>query len=153
MIESIKRLAMVALGAATLVSNAIAKTPKGWVDNVEDAFVQAKKEEKDLLLLFTGSDFCPPCIVMEKKVFSKEEFVSKATKGFVLVFIDFPESDPALEKANTKYYEKYKVDGFPTVIVMDPSKKEFGRFSAIEYPGVDLFLEKMAELKERSQLD
>ncbi len=153
MISKLKRLLLLAFGASALIGTSLAKTPEGWVDDVEEAFVQAKNEDKKLLLLFTGSDFCASCILMEKKVFSKEEFVSQATKDFVLVFIDFPESDPELDKANTKYYDKYKVEGFPTILLMDPNENEFGKFSAIEYPGVDLFLTRLDELKERSKLD
>lgn len=148
-----KKLSVTALGIVALFATAVAKTPNGWVDDVEAAFVQAENENKKLLLLFTGSDYCPPCIVMDKKVFSKEEFVSKATKDFVLVFIDFPESDPELDKANTKYFDKYSILELPTVILMDPKESEFGRFSAIDYPGVDLFLTRIDELKERSELD
>ncbi len=151
--KSVAIVAALILGGLAFVPRSAAETPDGWVDDVEVAFSQAKKENKSLLLLFTGSDFCPPCIVMEKKVFSKEDFVERATEEFVLVFIDFPESDPALEKANRKYYEKYQVEGYPTVILMDPEENEFGRFSAIDYPGVEPFLEKMDVLKERSELD
>lgn len=160
MIKTIKRVSAVALGlsavafcAASLLTTAVAETPKGWVDDVEAAFVQAEKEDKSLLLLFTGSDFCPPCIMMHKKVFTKDEFLKQATKDFVLVYIDFPEGDPELEKANTKYFDKYGVEGFPEVILMDPKEKGFGRFFANEYPEVNLFLARIKELKERSKLD
>lgn len=153
MLKTIKLCTATAFAAAVLLTGAVAETPKGWVDDVEAAFSQAKKEDKDLLLLFTGSDFCAPCIVMRKEVFSKDEFVDQATKDFVLVYIDFPESDPELEKANTKYFDKYAVDGFPTVILMDPAEKEFGRFNAAEFPAVDTFLKRIHELKERSELD
>ncbi len=136
-----------------LTSSAFAKTPQGWVTGVEDSIALAEKEKKNVMMLFTGSDFCPPCILMEKKVFSKKEFVEKASKDFILVFIDFPEGDEALAKSNAKYETKYKAEGYPQVVVLDPAAKEIGRFWAEEYPGVDVFLKKLDEVKERSQLD
>ena len=75
---------------AAVVSTSFANAPKGWETEVEAALVIAKKEKKSVMLEFTGSDWCPPCIMMGKKVFSKEEFVEAASKNYVLVHLDFP---------------------------------------------------------------
>jgi thioredoxin-related protein len=110
---------------AALTAIAFAAAPEGWSTDLEKAFAQAKKENKNVIVEFTGSDFCPPCIMMRKNVFSKKEFVDAASKKFILVELDFPKSDEALAKKNEPYFEKYKVEGLPTVILFDSKGKEF----------------------------
>jgi thioredoxin-related protein len=124
-----------------------------WVTDLAKAKEQAKKEKKNLLLQFTGSDWCPPCMMMHKNVFSKEDFTKKASGKFILVELDFPKKDKELANKNQPHAEKYKVEGFPTVILLDSSGKEFSRFSAIEHPKVDAFLAHLEKSLERKDLD
>ena len=98
------------------------------------------------MLEFTGSDWCPPCIMMGKKVFSKEEFVKAASKNYVLVHLDFPKGDEQLAEKNRPLQEKYKVSGFPTVILLDSEGMEFNRFIASKYLEVEKFLEHLKSL-------
>ncbi len=72
---------------------ASAHAAEGWVSDLEAAKAQAKKENKTLLIKFTGSDWCPPCIAIEKAVFSKKEFVAQVKDKFVLCIIDVPKGD------------------------------------------------------------
>ena len=62
-----------------------------WTTDVIAALAAARAEGKDLLLLYTGSDWCPPCIKLEEEVLSKPEFISAAAEKFVLVKLDFPQ--------------------------------------------------------------
>ena len=105
-----------------------------WTTNLEAAFAKAKKENKNVLVEFTGSDWCPPCIQMRKNVFSKKEFSSAASKDFVLVELDFPNANAALREKNEPYADKYRIEGFPTVILFDAGGKEYNRFFASEFP-------------------
>ncbi|MBC7979382.1 MAG: thioredoxin family protein, partial [Armatimonadetes bacterium] len=106
-----------------------------------------------VMIEFTGSDWCPPCIMMTKKVFSKKEFVDGASKKFVLVHLDFPEGDPELKKKNEPVAEKYAIEGFPTVVLLDSEGKEFDRFFASEYPDVDKFLGNLKASLDKKELD
>ena len=45
----------------------------GWMTDFEAAKVKAKAENKPMLLSFTGSDWCPPCMALKKNVFQKKE--------------------------------------------------------------------------------
>ena len=110
-------------------------------------------EKKPLLVEFTGSDWCPPCIAMRKNVFSKKEFLDAAGKKFILVELDFPKGDKELKEKNDPYAEKYKIEGFPTVILFDSAGKEFDRFFASEYPKTDLFLKHLDEALAKKELD
>lgn len=151
--KAITHLAAVAFGVAALASSTFAKAPEGWETDVDAAIALAKKDGKSVMLEFTGSDWCPPCIMMAKKVFSKPEFVKAASKDFVLVHLDFPNGDPELKKKNEPYAEKYKIEGYPTVILLDGEGKEFTRFFASQYPDLDKFLAHLKSSLEKKELD
>lgn len=153
MMKAITHLALVTCSVAALVSTAFAKAPEGWQTDVDAAIALAKKEGKSVMLEFTGSDWCPPCIEMKKNVFSKEEFFKAASKNFVLVHLDFPKADKDLAEKNQPYAEKYKIEGFPTVILLNAEGKEFDRFFASEYPNVEAFLAHLKEALEKKDLD
>ncbi len=153
MMKAITWLASVTMGVAALTSSAFASTPEGWSTDLEKAFEKAKAEKKSVLVEFTGSDWCPPCIAMRKNVFSKKEFVSAASKKYILVELDFPNGDEAVKKKNQPYAEKYKIEGFPTVILFNPEGKEFTRFFASEFPKTEEFLKHIDEALAKKDLD
>jgi thiol:disulfide interchange protein len=149
----LNHLAVYSFCVAAMVSTSFAKAPEGWETDVDAALVLAKKENKAVMLEFTGSDWCPPCIMMGKKVFSKEEFVKAASKDYILVHLDFPKGDKELADKNQPHLEKYKVSGFPTVVLLDSEGVEFTRFTASKYPEVKLFVEHLTEALENKDLD
>lgn len=126
---------------------------EGWQTDLTKAIEQAKKEKKCVLVEFTGSDWCPPCIKMRKEVFSKKEFVEKASKNFILVELDFPNKDKALKEKNEPFAKKYKIEGFPSIVLLDSEGKEFTRFFATEHPGIDKFIAHLDRAIERKDLD
>src|SRR5262245_9374441 len=63
---------------------------KLWMVDLEAAKMVAAKEGKDILMEFTGSDWCPPCKALKRKVFDTEAFQTEAPKHFVLVKLDNP---------------------------------------------------------------
>ena len=90
-----------------------------WQTDFKAAQAKAKEEKKYLLVDFTGSDWCGWCIKLHNEVFDKEPFKAEAPKQFVLVELDFPhekELSDDLKKQNKELAEKYKVEGFPTVL-------------------------------------
>lgn len=119
-----------------------------WSTNLEAAFAKAKKENKSVLVEFTGSDWCPPCKMMRKNVFSKKSFTSVASKDFILVELDYPRGDKAVAKKNEPYAEKYEIAGFPTVILFNSKGKEYNRFYASAHPSIDKFLAHLNKVKE-----
>jgi thiol:disulfide interchange protein len=151
--KAITQLALSALGAAALVSTAFATELEGWSTDLEKAFQDAKEQKKSVLVEFTGSDWCPPCIAMRKNVFSKKEFVEKASEDFILVELDFPKKNPELKKKHQPYAEKYDIEGFPTVILFDADGKEFNRFFASQFPSTEKFLVHLKKALENKDLD
>ena len=153
MMKAVTWLASVTVGVAALTASAFASTLEGWTDDLDKALEKAKAEKKSVLIEFTGSDWCPPCIAMRKNVFSKIEFVEAASKDFILVELDFPKGDPELAKRNEPLAKKYKIEGYPTVILLDSGGKEFSRFFASKYQETTEFLKHLKTQLERKELD
>lgn len=153
MMKAITWLASATVGVAALSASAFASIPEGWSTDLEKAFKDAKEQKKAVLVEFTGSDWCPPCIAMRKNVFSKKDFVDAASKNYILVELDFPNGDKAVKEKNEPYAKKYNIEGFPTVILFNSEGKEFNRFFASEFPKTDLFLAHLTEALAKKDLD
>jgi thioredoxin-related protein len=132
---------------------ATAFAAEGWETDLDKAIEKAKAEKKSVLVEFTGSDWCPPCIAMRKNVFTKKEFIEAASKKFVLVELDFPKGDKELAEKNQPLAEKYEIEGFPTVVLLDSEGKEFTRFVASQFPKVEDFLKHLDTALENKELD
>ena len=133
--------------AVAFVTLATATAGDGkWLTSLDEAKAIAKKENKTILVDFTGSDWCGYCIKLQKEVFSKPEFQTWADKNVVLVELDFPskKKQPAeLAKANKKLQKEYKVQGFPTIMILDAEGKKLGEEVGYDGKGPEAFLKKM----------
>jgi protein disulfide-isomerase len=108
-----------------LLASVTARAELTWLTDLDEAKKAAAKENKKLLVDFTGSDWCGYCIKLHKEVFDTPEF-EKFAKDFVLVELDFPrrKEQPAAVKAkNQAAQKKFGVNGFPTVIIMTAGGK------------------------------
>lgn len=152
--KTISWLASVTVGIA-LTATAFAAPTEGWLTDLDKALVKAKAEKKPIFIEFTGSDWCPVCVVMHKNVFSKKEFIVAASKKYVLVEIDFPKGDKALSEKHEPLAEKYKLNGapFPMAVLLTPEGKEFTRFLSGDYPTIELFLKHLDEALKKVDLD
>jgi protein disulfide-isomerase len=115
-----------------------------WQTNFTQASQQAAQEHKYMLLDFTGSDWCPWCIKMDKEVFNKTQFSDFALKNLVLVKLDFPRkaTQSAAEKSqNEELAKKYGIEGFPTYILLDSNGKEVRRQVGYLQGGATAFID------------
>lgn len=97
-----------------------------WNANLEKAIEQAKKENKAVLVNFTGSDWCIWCKRLSAEVFQQKEFEEYAKKSLVLVMLDFPkdiEQTQETKEYNNKLAQKYGIQGFPTILLIDGQGK------------------------------
>ena len=120
---NIPRSFLLLLVAALLISPAFAN---GWGDDYKAALATAAKENKKVLLDFTGSDWCGWCIKLKKETFDQPAFKDYADKNLVLVEVDFPKGKsqtPAVKAQNNSLQQQYQVQGFPTLVVLDPQGK------------------------------
>ena len=102
-----------------------------WGTDLAAAKEQAAKENKPILLLFTGSDWCGACIALHQEVFDKVRFAAYARDKFIPVEIDCPYGNKMSEeqrKANHDLAEKMHVEGFPSVLVLTPQGTVAGGF-------------------------
>src|ERR1041385_2205577 len=109
----------------------------GWETDYGKALATAKAENKPVLLDFTGSDWCGPCIELRKRVLSSKAFVAYAAKNLVLVEVDYPQrkkQSAELKKQNETLGKQYGIDekGFPTIVLLDPAGKVIREFSGYE---------------------
>ncbi len=117
------------LAVAFALSLPVCAADLTWLTDLSKAKAQAKAEGKLVLMDFTGSDFCPPCIRLAKEVFPTKEFSEYAKQHVVLVEVDFPikkKQPPELKAANEALAKEFKVDGYPTLIVLAPDGKKLG---------------------------
>lgn len=108
----------------------------GYSQNWNSSFVEAQKkavtENKNILLVFSGSDWCAPCIKLDKTIWKSEEFNKEATENWILYKADFPKKKAnllslELTAENKKIAERYNKEGnFPLVLLLDPSGKVLG---------------------------
>ncbi|QDU66371.1 thioredoxin family protein [Engelhardtia mirabilis] len=94
-----------------------------WYADFDVAAAAAKEQGKDLFVDFTGSDWCGWCIKLDGEVFEHEEFLAPAQEQFVLLKLDFPNSEEVKAKVpnpdrNDELSKLYGIRGFPTVLLM-----------------------------------
>ena len=145
---------LAAFAALTIAALPALAAPK-WFTDLDEAKAVAVKENKPLLVDFTGSDWCGYCIKLHAEVFDKPEFEAFA-KNYVLVELDFPNKkpQPAEEKAKNKAIQaKFAVSGFPTILLLDAKTGEaYGRQSGYgPGTGPKAYLEKLSAFKNTAE--
>jgi len=101
-----------------------------WLTNYEQALRIAADQKHCVLIDFTGSDWCIWCVRLHKEILETKFFQDYARSNLVLLEVDLPREkklQPELLRQNQSLAEKYRVDGFPTVILLDPTGREIGR--------------------------
>ncbi|MDF0715953.1 thioredoxin family protein [Muricauda sp. 334s03] len=103
-----------------------------WQDSFDDALTKAAGEDKPIVLVFSGSDWCAPCIRLKRHVFDSDAFKEYALEHYVMYDADFPrkkKNQLPEEKLNVNksLAEKYNPKGyFPLVVVMDKDQNVLG---------------------------
>jgi thioredoxin-related protein len=104
-------------------------TPIQWEPNFENAKKIAKENHKLILLNFSGSDWCGPCIILRRDYIESEVFQNMAKGNLVMVNADFPrkkKNQLSAEqiKRNEGLAEKYNKEGFfPYTLLLDANGK------------------------------
>ncbi|WP_353100164.1 thioredoxin family protein [Myroides odoratus] len=97
-----------------------------------EALKKATAEDKPVMLVFAGSDWCAPCIKLEKEIFQSALFEAEK-KNWVLYKADFLKKSklPAeVKKENGQLADQYNQEGyFPLVVVLNSTGKVLGKLS------------------------
>ena len=137
--KRILTLAGVLAAATALMFGAAEEKSANWLTDYEAAAALAAKESKPVMVVFTGSDWCPPCIVMWKTVFASDAFISYADKNLVLVKVDFQKMEDITGKALAKHSPlaaKYKIYAFPTMLLLSKDQVEIDRMTGAKTENV-----------------
>lgn len=122
----------------------------GWMTDYQAAMKKAAAENKDMILDFTGSKWCPACIRLNEEVFTRKEFIKAASKDFVLVFLDYPRQEPLAPKLraqNEKLSQMYGMEYLPTVFLTDAKGRPYGK-TTYQEGGVEAYLKHLSELRK-----
>jgi protein disulfide-isomerase len=109
------------------------KAPLTWYTDINEATSVARKENKPMMLFFTGSDWCGWCKRLQKEVFNTSEFEAWAKANVILVELDFPSAavpqTEALKAQNRALQQQFGVRGYPTCWFVRPEKLSDGKMN------------------------
>ncbi len=119
----------------TTVFNA---TSQNWLTDLDEAKQVASENNQKIILVFQGSDWCAPCIKLDREIWSTTEFKTYADDNYVMLQADFPRKKKnalaeAQQKKNNKLAETYNKNGyFPFVVILDDSGNVLGEMGYLK---------------------
>ncbi|KAF0202895.1 MAG: thioredoxin disulfide [Bacteroidetes bacterium] len=130
-----------------LVLVLVSAQAQNWQNDFQTAKDISASENKPIILVFSGSDWCAPCMKLEKEIWSTEEFISYSDEHYVMLKADFPKKSKNTLKAEKEEENKqlaavYNTSGFfPLVVILDKNGKVLGslgyqKVSPKEYIGL-----------------
>jgi tetratricopeptide (TPR) repeat protein len=139
------------LCAILLASDAPGAEPGAkWMTRLDEAQRVAAKDGRDLFILFTGTEWCLPCVQFEADVLSRPEF-ARGAEPFVLVKLEFPKSDdeiPADRRDDLiAWRERYGVRAFPSVFLADAAGRPYAATGHLEI-GAAEYVQRLGKLRE-----
>ena len=111
----------------TSISASTFTYPPQWFSTWSEAVQQSALSDKPILMVFSGSDWCKPCMILEKTVFDAPDFQAYATQHLVLLKVDFPRQKknrlPEIQRQhNEGLAAKYNPNGeFPFLLLLNAS--------------------------------
>lgn len=127
-----------------------------WLQDFDTAKQQATNEHKFILLNFSGSDWCGPCIRMRKEIFNTDRFRAFAADQLVLVNADFPRLKknalPAVQQAkNDQLASLYNNSGkFPLTLLLTAGGKVMQRWEGAQNKTPEAFVAELESLLQKT---
>lgn len=115
----------------------------------KEALVKASAEDKPIVLIFSGSDWCAPCIKLKKHIFDTDEFKSYAEEHYIMYVADFPrrKANQLPEEQmgiNKTLAAKYNQKGyFPLVVVLDKDENVLGETGFVARTSPEKYIKKL----------
>ncbi|HTJ51168.1 MAG TPA: thioredoxin family protein [Cyclobacteriaceae bacterium] len=119
-----------------------------WYFNISEAQLAARQENKTVVIYFSGSDWCKPCIQLREKIINSQSWITFADQQLIMVQADFPrlkknQTSKEQLKHNEALAEQYNKQGeFPLVVIIDGSGQAIGKINYHEQTP-DEFIEQM----------
>jgi thioredoxin-related protein len=128
-------ISIIALACTRPALEAAGSVPDGWMDDYHTSQAAASEQDRLMLLMFTGSDWCGWCVRMHDEILDTATFMQWAGRNLVLVYVDFPREDyrsPATRSQNRELDERYGIGGYPTLVLTDAAGKELTRMGYMQ---------------------
>jgi len=111
-----------------------------WLTNYDSAISKAKKQKKNVLVYFTGSDWCPPCKMLKTDLFDTNEF-QELSNNYILLYIDVPRNRDLISEKQMVHNKELltklnKKKVFPMFKIIDAKGKELDKLSGYSMNGV-----------------
>ncbi|MGY6647936.1 thioredoxin family protein [Wenyingzhuangia sp. IMCC45574] len=106
-----------------------------WKTNFKEAVIIAHEKNHKVIVVFQGSDWCAPCIKLDKQIWSTTSFKDYAKEHFVMLKADFPRRkknklSKEVQEQNNQLAAKYNPNGiFPFVVILNSDGKKIGETS------------------------
>lgn len=110
-----------------------------WLTNYDTALAQAEKEDKNVLLYFTGSDWCAPCKMLKKDLFDTAEF-QDISDNYVLLYIDIPMNRDLISAEQLQHNKEVSAkhnrkNSVPLLTILNATGKELDAYSGYSMNG------------------
>jgi thioredoxin-related protein len=128
--KTIAILSIIFLTSLTSFAQKTAKEDIVWHTDLNKAIELANKQNKPMMLFFTGSDWCGWCVKLQKEVFTQVEFKKWAQDNVILVEVDFPRANIQTEEVkaqNRSLQQQFAVRGYPTCWFVNADKLKDGK--------------------------
>jgi protein disulfide-isomerase len=123
-----------------------------WHVGLPGALQRAKTENKCVLLLFDGSDWCPASAWVNRNILSKDDFRAYAREHLLLVLVDFPKHLPQsdeLKAANAKLSERFNIHYYPTFVLLNSDGKNLGGTLGTRLVSSKAFIDKLEKFRSQ----
>ncbi|MEJ2880204.1 thioredoxin family protein [Pedobacter sp. GR22-6] len=124
--------------------------PLNWMGKFDEALKQAAEVHKPILINFSGSDWCGPCIRLSAEIFESDVFEKYAGEHLLLVRADFPRQkknrlSAEQTKLNEALAERYNPEGkFPYTVLVDEKGKVMRSWEGFPGEGPEAFIAQIA---------
>lgn len=145
---------MLLLSATLILTSSTLKSGTNWLTNFEQAKSEAFQAKKYILLNFSGSDWCAPCIRLKSEIFNTEIFSDYAEQNLVLANADFPrlkknQLDKNQMRHNEELAERYNPEGkFPLTILLNAAGKPIKQWDGMPQKTAEQFVEEIKKVLE-----
>ena len=125
-----------------------------WQTDIQKAEQAAKTEHKLIILNFSGSDWCGPCIRLHKEIFESEVFTKFSDEHLVLLNADFPRAKKnqlpkEQQKKNDKLAEIYNKDGvFPLTVLLNSEGKVLKKWEGFPKESADELINEINDVAD-----
>jgi thioredoxin-related protein len=128
-----------------------------WQTDFEIARKIAKDKHELILLNFSGSDWCGPCIRMRQEIFDSKAFSDMAEENLVLVNADFPRNKKnklmaPLQRQNDSLADRYNAEGhFPYTVLMTPEGKVIRSWDGLPKENAEAFTTEVKKICDKNK--